>query len=263
MPVAAALAEIGSCQFEIKTMATKTVIRAALNDLLADLQAAHGDNLASVTLYGSAAAGDYLELRSDYNLLIALYSITPADLRASHAPLREWHRLGHPMPVYFTWEELQNAADVFPIEFHQMEQARVVLCGHDPFETLHITDEMLRHQTEYELRSRLLRLRRLYIQASMSGERLGVLMNDSLSSFATLFGAALRLRGQAPPVEKPECVRAAVKFFGLEAAPFERIFALRAREDVTLDETEANDIFAAYLAQIERVIVVVDQVGKA
>jgi hypothetical protein len=121
---------------------------------------------------------------------------------------------------------------------------------------------MLRHQTEYELRSRLLRLRRLYIQASMSGERLGVLMNDSLSSFATLFGAALRLHGQTPPVEKPECVRAAVKFFELEAAPFERIFALRAREDVTLDETEANDIFAAYLAQIEQVILVVDQVGK-
>jgi hypothetical protein len=243
-------------------MSTKTVVRAALNDLLADLQAAHGDNLASVTVYGSAAAGDYLELRSDYNLLIALYRITPADLRASHVPMREWHRLGHPMPVYFTWEELQNAADVFPIEFHQMEQARVVLYGHDPFETLRITDEMLRHQTEYELRSRLLRLRRLYIQASTSPERLGVLMNDSLSSFATLFGAALRLRGATPSVEKPDCVREAVQFFGLDPDPFERIFALRAGEEITLGDIEANDLFAAYLLQVEKVIAVVDSLGK-
>ena len=35
-------------------------------------RATHGDNLASVVLYGSAAAGDQVELRSDYNLLIAL-----------------------------------------------------------------------------------------------------------------------------------------------------------------------------------------------
>jgi hypothetical protein len=243
-------------------MATKTVVRAALNSLIADLREAHGENLASLTVYGSAAADDYLELRSDYNLLIALYKITPADLRASHAPMREWQRLGHPMPVYFTWEELQNAADVFPIEFHQMEQARVVLYGHDPFETLHITDEMLRHQTEYELRSRLLRVRRLYISASMSPERLGMLMNDSLSSFATLFGAALRLQGQTPPVEKPDCVRAATQFFGLQAEPFERIFALRAREDAVLSDVEANELFAAYLEQIEKVIAVVDGLGK-
>ena len=102
---------------------SKTVVKEALNGLLADLREVHGANLASVVVYGSAASGDYVELRSDYNLLIALEHITPADLRATQAPMREWQRLGHPLPVYFTWEELQNAADVFPIEFHQMEQA--------------------------------------------------------------------------------------------------------------------------------------------
>jgi hypothetical protein len=229
---------------------------------LADLQEAHGENLASVLVYGSAAAGDYLELRSDYDLLVALHRIAPADLRAAQAPLREWQRLGHPLPVYFTWEELQNAADVFPIEFHHMEQARVVLYGRDPFEALHITDEMLRHQTEYELRSKLIRLRRLYIAASMAPERLGVLMNDSLASFATLFGAALRLHGETPPPAKPDCVRAAVTFFGLEAEPFERVFALRASRESVLSDTEANDLFAAYIEQIERVITVVDGLNR-
>src|SRR5687767_15495846 len=31
-------------------------------------------------------------------------------------------RLGHPLPVYFTVEELSDAADVFPIEFHQRSE---------------------------------------------------------------------------------------------------------------------------------------------
>ena len=71
--------------------------------------------------------GDQIELRSDYNLLISLHRITPADLRQAQAPMREWQRLGHPLPVYFTVEELSDAADVFPIEFHQMSQARILL----------------------------------------------------------------------------------------------------------------------------------------
>ena len=49
---------------------SKLVAQEALNGLIQDLRATHGDNLASVVLYGSAAAGDHVELRSDYNLLI-------------------------------------------------------------------------------------------------------------------------------------------------------------------------------------------------
>src|SRR5258705_9136947 len=163
---------------------SKTIISEALNHLVADLKSTHGDNLASVVLYGSAAAGDHVELHSDYNLLIALDRIRPDDLRLAQAPLREWQRLGHPLPVYFTVEELQDAADVFPIEFHQMANARIVLYGKDPFEFVKLSDENLRHQTEYELRSKLIQLRRLYIPASVSVEKLCELMSDSLASFA-------------------------------------------------------------------------------
>src|SRR5918995_2088607 len=117
-----------------------TVVHDALNGLIKDLVATHGDNLASVVLYGSAAAGDHVELRSDYNLLITLKRITPEDLRQAQAPMREWQRLGHPLPGYFTMEELSDAADVFPIEFHQMSQARILLYGKDPFEFAKLSD---------------------------------------------------------------------------------------------------------------------------
>ena len=146
----------------------KTVVQQALNGLVEDLRTTHGDNLASVVLYGSAAAGDSRELQSDYNLLIALKRITPEDLRLAQAPMREWQRLGHSLPVYFTVEELTDAADVFPIEFHQMANARTVLYGQDPFEFVKLSDANLRHQTEYELRSKLIQLRRYYIPASVA-----------------------------------------------------------------------------------------------
>ena len=234
------------------------IVQSSLDNLVEDLRSTHGDNLASVVLYGSAAAGDYVELRSDYNLLIALHRITPSDLRLAQAPMRNWQRLGHPLPVYFTTEELADAADVFPIEFHQMEKARVVLYGRDPFEEIRFSDANLRHQTEYELRSRLIQLRRMYIPASVSVERLAALMSDSLASFAALFRPVLMLHGAEPPVAKPACVRATVKLLGLDSEPFEQIFALRASEDTLLTEVEANDLFASYMEQIERVIQAVD-----
>lgn len=240
---------------------SKRIVQEALSHLIDDLRATHGDNLASVVLYGSAAAGDHVELRSDYNLLIALQRITPEDLRLAQAPMREWQRLGHPLPVYFTLGELNDAADVFPIEFRQMEKARVVLYGKDPFEFLELSDENLRHQTEYELRSKLLQLRRLYIPASVSVEKLTALMSDSLSSFAALFRAVLMLSGEEPPVAKPDCVRATVRKLKLDGTPFERIFELRAGGELQLTDAEANDIFTAYMAQIERVIEVVDRMA--
>lgn len=231
----------------------------AFHHFVEDLRSTHGDNLVSVVLYGAAAAGDQPRLRSDYNLLIALQRITPEDLRSAQAPMREWQRLGHPLPVYFTVAELRGAADIFPIEFHQMKRARAVLYGDDPFETLQISDENLRHQTEYELRSKLIQLRSLYIPASASGQTLCALMSDSLMSFATLFASALRLSGVEPPVLKRDCVRTTVQRFKLDDEPFARIFALTEKGARTLNVDAANKLFATYLLQIERVIEAVDR----
>jgi predicted nucleotidyltransferase len=238
------------------------IVQSSLNHLVDDLRSTHGDNLAAVVLYGSAAAGDYVEMRSDFNLLIALNRITPADLRLAQAPMRNWQRLGHSVPVYFTVEELRDAADVFPIEFRQMERARIVLYGEDPFKLLQFSDENLRHQTEYELRSKLIQLRRLYIPASGSVDKLAALMSDSLASFAALFRPVLMLHGKEPPIAKADCVRATVKLLELDGDSFEQIFDLRARGETLLTEVEANDLFGAYLEQIERVIEAVDSLGN-
>jgi hypothetical protein len=90
-------------------------------------------------------------------------------------------------------------------------------------------------------------------------EKLSDLMSDSLASFAALFRAVLLLHGKEAPVGKPECVRATVQLLDLDAAPFEHIFAFRSTGKLPASEKEANDIFAAYLEQIQEVIEVVDE----
>lgn len=229
-----------------------------------DLKSTHGKNLASVILYGSAAAGDFIPAKSDYNLLIALHRIAPEDLRNAHACVREWHRMGHPVPVYFTVSELQNAADVFPIEFHQMEVARKVLCGTDVLAGLNISDAFLRHQVEYELRSKLIQLRRQYIPASASVDGLKKLMGDSLASFSALFRAVLLLHAVRPPATKHEVVALTIQKLGLDGTVFEKIFNIRENNfSGKLEDADANRLFGEYMEQVEKVIDAVDAVGKS
>ncbi len=231
---------------------------------LDDLKSTHGKNLAAVILYGSAAAGDFIPQVSDYNLLIALHKITPRDLRNAQAPMREWCKLGHRVPVYFTVSELQNAADVFPIEFHQMERARKVLYGIDVLANVEISDKFLRHQTEYELRTCLLKLRRQYIPVSGSVQGLVNLMAESLSSFVALFRAVLILHKLEPPVTKHEIVALTAQNLKISGIPFEKIFNIRENNFAEkLDEVSANELFADYLEQIEKVIVKVDDLKKS
>ena len=228
-----------------------------------DLRSTHGENLAAVVLYGSAAVGDVVEQQFGYNVLVALHSITPQDLRIAKAPIREWQRLGQPLPVYFTLAELTDAADVFPIEFYQMERARRVLYGADPFEVVELSSANLRHQTEYELRGKLIQLRRSYISASSSGEKLSMLMTESLASFASLFRPVLLLMGEEPPVKKGDAVRAIVQLLGLDGGSFEKILDMRATgiDEDEVSEEDANDLFAAYMLQLERVIETVDKMA--
>lgn len=233
----------------------------SLKHFVEDLRATHKDNLASVVIYGSATVGDEMAERFGLNVLVALQSITPEDLRLAQAPAREWRRLGQPLPVYFTLRELSDAADVFPIEFHQMARTRKVLYGRDPFEFVELSNVNLRHQTEYELRGKLIQLRRSYIPASTSAAKLAALMSESLGSFSSLFRPVLLLHGVEPPVAKQDAVRATVELLGLDGETFETIFTLRevGADEFVLTDEQANSLFASYMQQIERVIEVVDQ----
>lgn len=243
-------------------MANK-ITRETLQTFVEDLRTTHGENLASVVLYGSAAVGDEVEQHFGINVLVALHAIRPHDLRMAQAPIREWQRFGQPLPVYFTLAELKDSADVFPIEFYQMERTRRVFYGVDPFEFVQMTDVNLRHQTEYELRGKLIQLRRSYIGASSSVEKLTTLMTESLASFASLFRPVLLLLGKEPPVRKLEAVRATVDALSLDGESFERILDMRAagQNQIEMSEHDANELFAAYLLQLEGVIESVDKMA--
>ena len=129
-------------------------------ELIKELREALGPGLKSVVLYGSAAAGDFVEGVSGRDVLIVAERLGASELAALAAPLAHWEAAGNPMPQLFTPEELAGSADVFPIELADMQQSRRVLFGADPLTEIKIDMPHFRIQLERELKTRLLVLRR-------------------------------------------------------------------------------------------------------
>ncbi|HKP85244.1 MAG TPA: hypothetical protein VJZ26_04055 [Blastocatellia bacterium] len=229
-----------------------------LKNFVDALAEAHGNNLKSVVLYGSSVAGGLVDDLAPKKVLVVLDRIMPGDLKAANSLAEQWRIQGNPLPVYFTSEEIEDAADVFPIEFIDMSQVRHVLYGKDPFESLDIGTHNLRHQLEYELRGKLIRLRRLYMTISHDPNRLAELMANSLDSFAVLFRHVLVMLGEEAPFEKRECVMRLAGALQLDKRVLTRIMDYTP-EDETWLQSETEETFAAYLAEIERVIKVVDK----
>src|SRR6266478_7684474 len=238
-------------------MIMEEILADELNELKDKLTEAHGENLKSVVLYGSAVVGGQLDEDRPKKVLIVLDRIAPADLKAAHEVAEWWRSEGNPVPVYFTSEEMADSSDVFPIEFIDMSQVRHVLYGKDPFDGLDIPTQNLRHQLEYELRAKLLRLRRLYIPASRNANQLARLMAESLDNFAVLFRHVITMRGKEAPFDKRESIMKLADELALDKKVFERIFEYSGDEHVWL-EWETNEVFGKYLEQIELVVEAVD-----
>lgn len=229
-----------------------------LKELIDKLTSAHGGNLKSIVLYGSAVEGEQLDEGAPKKVLIILDEITPVTLKAGQEVAEWWRKEGNPLPVYFNTEEIEDSSDVFPIEFIDMSRVRHVLYGADPFDDLKIDTHNLRHQLEYELRGKLIRLRSLYLPASHNPNRLATLMADSLNSFVVLFRHVLEMLGTEAPAERNAVLIKIADELGLDKKVFARISEYAADEDVWL-ESETNETFGAYLKLLEQVTDAVDE----
>src|SRR5262245_18783704 len=151
--------------------------------LLSDLREALGSGLKSVVLFGSATAGDFVAGVSGHDVLIVAEKLGFPQLAALAAPLARWTKTGNPQPHLFPAAELATSADVFPIELVDMQQSRQVLAGSDPIAEIQIDMRHYRLQLERDLKTRLLLLRRKYLDCEGRTSELLKLMTASVSTF--------------------------------------------------------------------------------
>lgn len=222
------------------------------------LKAVCDDNLRSVVLYGSAAAGDYAGRGSDYNLLVVLNDLRPGTLRSLVKPVKAWEKTGNPPPLLFTGKRLAEAADVFPIELLDMRDARRVLFGEDVIQGLEIGTDNLRLQVERELRSALIQLRRGGLSSLDKPRQLAALMTGALSGVLTLFRATLRLYGEGVPSGKFQSLEKLNARIPMNVGCFQTLEKIKT-EALKPKQTEVLNLFDELLKAIETVVDAVNE----
>src|SRR5487761_2204637 len=222
-----------------------------LKELTAKLEHAYQDRLVSVILYGSAASAEPGKY-SDLNVLCVLKQITPRELGESEPIFRWWREHKHPSPLLMSEEEVHRSADCFPIEFHDMKDRRKMLYGPDVIADVHIDSKYYRAQVEYQLRSKLLRLRQQAAGVLSDPVKLFTLCVDSVSTFCMLARHALLVSGAHAKTERRAVIRQLGATLKMDVRPFEIL--LDVREDKSGDPGDPGELFAQYLECIRRMV---------
>ncbi len=228
-----------------------------LDRLVERLHEVHGSNLRAVVLYGSAASGEHVPKRSDYNVLVLVESLGLTELERESPVSDEWARTGNAPPLTLTVNEWARCADVFPMEYRDVLERHRVLFGTPPFEAVSVDRGHLRLQAEHEAMGKLIRLRQGVLDAASDARALEELLVASLSTFMAIARAVLRLHDRVPPSDYEALSRDVAQVAGFDAEPFVRVVQHR-RGDGRLSRDELRFVLTGYLAGAQRLFVHLD-----
>lgn len=222
-----------------------------------DVRSAVGADLVGLVLYGSAAGGDWVAGRSDVNTAVVVRRVTIATLDALVPVVARWRPRAFALPLVVDPEQLDRSRDVFPMEIDDIRRQHRLLAGSDPFDGLATESSALRRECEQEARGKLLRLRAMYLEHAGAPPELGRLLVESCKSFVILLRHVLRLHGIDAPQAYAAVVDAGESAFGPLPA-VRRVVAERTR---SAPGEPLHKLFAAYLADVERIVAAVDSLG--
>ena len=231
------------------------MVAGLLEEFRTEAEKIFGEELVSLTVYGSHAADEPENQGGDVSVLIVVRALRKEALSAYRGIAHRYARRGIPAPPIFTESFLRESSDVFPLEFLGMAERRRVISGKDIVPELDITKENLRHQVEFELKGKLLTLRRMYLGSFGNKELLG-LLRDTVGPIVSVARGLLLLSDREAPHVKTEILDAIEKHFGLALPSIREALAARRGEKIPLPRAE--ELFFAYQDEVERLCSLAD-----
>jgi hypothetical protein len=224
-----------------------------LDELVIQLKAAYGSDLRSVVLYGSAAAGEHIAKRSDYNVLVIVDSLDATKLAAASAAARAWAEAGNPAPLTLTTSEWRGSSDIFPMEYADILDRHRVLHGEPPFDGIQVDRQDLRLQLEQEAMGKLLKLRQGALASGNDGGRQVELLAASASAIMIIFRAFLHLHGAVAPKDNVALSQEVARLASFDGEPFKRVIR-HVRGEETIKSNGAGAVLNGYLAGMRQLV---------
>ena len=229
-----------------------------LDELVDQLKKVYGAQLRAVVLYGSAAAGEHIAKRSDYNVLVIVDELTMDHMRAGAAVARAWAEDGNPPPLTLTAAEWRGSSDIFPMEYADILERHRVLFGAPPFDGIAVDRRHLRLQLEHEAMGKLLKLRQGVLAGGGDAKANIELLAQSLSTIMVIFRAVERLHEAVPPTDYDRLSRDVAKRVGFEPESFTRVVR-HVRGEAKLVPADVSTVLAGYIDGMHKLVAYLDR----
>ncbi len=228
-----------------------------LNDFTERMKKIFGDDLVSVILYGSAADPDETHPK-DINLMVVARNVEPKHLTEYRNIAPKYIKKGIRNPLLLAEEFLKNSADVFPMEYIDILKRRRVLHGADPFDTIEVDPKNLRHQIEFELKGKLLLLKKIFL-STFNDRNLTIPLNESISSILALVRGLLILMGESPTGDPKKDLAAIEEKTGKKFDAIKEVRELRKKD---LKTKEPVKLYLRYLEEVKALCTVADELEE-
>lgn len=230
---------MGEPTSQVRALHAPVAVAAALGHISDEAQAAAGDNLVALVLYGGLARGRHRGPRSDVDLAVVLEDASPERVAAITPVLMAAWRAARVEAWIIARSEIPRLAEVFPTKLLDIRDHHLLLQGEDVFAGIVIDPRLLRWRVEQELSNLSLRLRRTLVTLAADPSSAAAYLASTARPLAIQLAVLLRLAGRPVPEEDRSAAifAAAAEAFGLEGEALAALAALRQGEGGVEDVT--------------------------
>lgn len=217
-----------------------------LSSYLRNAKKTFGEKEPSIIVYGSLARGDFLEGRSNINVLFVFDTLPLEVMKQCSKLASRWTKERIVTPLMFTREELQQFPNSFPLEFFDMEDHHIVLTGQDPFIGLNLEGKNLFAECEREIRGNILRVRQQFVESDGNPEGIHALLPISLTTVIPCIRGLYRLLGQSVRGNPDTILDRMSSVLELDPSVFQEVWLLK-RGQSTPGKHEFPNLLDRYL----------------
>jgi predicted nucleotidyltransferase len=240
----------------LERLKISTEVRRDLGEFISRLMGLYKEDLVSITAFGSAVSGDYMERASDVNLLVVYSDLNIANLTAVARLSRLWLKKRRFAPRFLSVRNLTQSARFFQIDLLEMRQAYEVLYGKDVLAGLEVLPAGMLWQLSHEIKRMRMRIKQQFWRAAGDPRLMRTVLTGRFSSLLHLMRALLFLQKRAVPVSLRETAEVAARELKIDAEFARQMLALKAGEL----RLNSDALIAAFPRLMEMIRVVDGQV---
>jgi predicted nucleotidyltransferase len=240
---------------DLEKLRVGPAVRADLRRFLQQIIDFYGQDLVSIQAFGSCVTGEWVEGRSDINLLVVYSELNIADLRRVAELSRRWHARRLFDPRFLSRRNLLSSQRYFPIDMLAMKDAHVTLWGTDLLAAIPLERTGMHWQLAHEIKRMRMRIKQQFWRTCGRAPDMRRVLLDRFTSLAYLARALLWLRGVAVPSERDAIMEAAVRELGISSRFVDAMRALASRRG----RATRDDLIELFTGTMEAIRIVDEQ----